>query len=96
MGELERLFPLEIKSDGSKAKLRKSAVVKTPRSVYAAIPGRNKFRPSQVCIEYESPWVDLATTTTNTREARRGTRAVRGRRQRCTSVPYTRTREREG
>jgi 15-cis-phytoene desaturase len=22
-------------------------VVKTPRSVYAAIPGRNKFRPSQ-------------------------------------------------
>jgi hypothetical protein len=94
MGELERLFPLEIKSDGSKAKLRKSAVVKTPRSVYAAIPGRNKFRPSQVCIE--SPWVDLATTTTNTRAARRGTRAVRGRRQRCTSVPYTRTREREG
>jgi 15-cis-phytoene desaturase len=47
MGELERLFPLEIAADGSKAKLRKSAVVKTPRSVYAAIPGRNKFRPSQ-------------------------------------------------
>lgn len=33
--------------DGSKAKLLKYAVVKTPRSVYAAIPGRNKFRPSQ-------------------------------------------------
>jgi 15-cis-phytoene desaturase len=47
MGELERLFPLEIAADGSKAKLRKFAVVKTPRSVYAAIPGRNKFRPSQ-------------------------------------------------
>ena len=25
----------------------KYAVVRTPRSVYAAIPGRNKFRPSQ-------------------------------------------------
>lgn len=47
MVELERLFPLEIAADGSKAKLLKSAVVKTPRSVYAAIPGRNKFRPSQ-------------------------------------------------
>jgi len=45
--ELERLFPLEIKADGSMAKLLKFAVVKTPRSVYAAIPGRNKFRPSQ-------------------------------------------------
>lgn len=47
MGELARLFPTEIAQDGSKAKLRKYAVVKTPRSVYAAIPGRNKFRPSQ-------------------------------------------------
>ena len=47
MKELERLFPLEVAADGSKAKLRKSAVVKTPRSVYAALPGRNKFRPSQ-------------------------------------------------
>jgi 15-cis-phytoene desaturase len=47
MVELERLFPLEVAADGSKAKLLKSAVVKTPRSVYAALPGRNKFRPSQ-------------------------------------------------
>eukprot|EP00607_Mallomonas_marina_P009797 CAMPEP_0182417746 /NCGR_PEP_ID=MMETSP1167-20130531/2186_1 /TAXON_ID=2988 /ORGANISM="Mallomonas Sp, Strain CCMP3275" /LENGTH=557 /DNA_ID=CAMNT_0024591499 /DNA_START=147 /DNA_END=1820 /DNA_ORIENTATION=- len=47
MGELERLFPTEVAQDGSKAKLLKSAVVRTPRSVYAAIPGRNKFRPSQ-------------------------------------------------
>ena len=31
----------------SKAKVIKHAVVKTPRSVYAAVPGRNKFRPSQ-------------------------------------------------
>ena len=50
MKELERLFPLDIgpkSPDGVGAKLLKHAVVKTPRSVYAAIPGRNKFRPSQ-------------------------------------------------
>merc|ERR1711966_352479 len=50
MVELERLFPLEIgpkSPDGVGAKLLKHAVVKTPRSVYAAIPGRNKYRPSQ-------------------------------------------------
>merc|ERR1711988_993582 len=47
MIELERLFPLEVAADGSKAKLLKYAVVKTPRSVYAAVPGRNKYRPSQ-------------------------------------------------
>jgi 15-cis-phytoene desaturase len=59
MGELARLFPTEIAADpkwpatknqgpSGQAKLRKFAVVKVPRSVYAAIPGRNKFRPSQV------------------------------------------------
>jgi 15-cis-phytoene desaturase len=43
----------EINSDNNNvdivghAKLRKYAVVKTPRSVYAAIPGRNKYRPTQ-------------------------------------------------
>merc|ERR1711920_1204354 len=59
MGELARLFPTEIAYDpewpctagqegsGGTAKLLKYAVVKVPRSVYAAIPGRNKFRPSQ-------------------------------------------------
>lgn len=59
MGELARLFPTEIAADEKwpatkvqegkegKARLRKYAVVKVPRSVYAAIPGRNKFRPSQ-------------------------------------------------
>lgn len=49
MRELERIFPTEIGAgcpDGG-AQLRKSAVVKTPRSVYAAIPGRNRYRPSQ-------------------------------------------------
>jgi len=29
------------------ARLSKFVVVKVPRSVYAAIPGRNKYRPSQ-------------------------------------------------
>jgi len=58
MGELARLFPKEIANDprwpatseqgpAGEARLRKFAVVKTPRSVYAAIPGRNKYRPSQ-------------------------------------------------
>lgn len=58
MGELARLFPTEIANDdkwpatskqgpNGKAKLEKFAVVKVPRSVYAAIPGRNKYRPSQ-------------------------------------------------
>jgi 15-cis-phytoene desaturase len=58
MGELARLFPTEIAADPqwpstrnqgpeAKARLRKYAVVKVPRSVYAAIPGRNKYRPSQ-------------------------------------------------
>lgn len=59
MGELARLFPDEIANDerwpatssqgaGGKAKLRKFTVVRVPRSVYAAVPGRNKYRPSQV------------------------------------------------
>jgi len=58
MGELSRLFPKDIGPDDKwsstkgnssqgQAKLLKYAVVKVPRSVYAAIPGRNKYRPSQ-------------------------------------------------
>jgi 15-cis-phytoene desaturase len=47
MQELERLFPTEIAADNSRAKLVKYAVVKTPRSVYAAVVGRNKYRPMQ-------------------------------------------------
>lgn len=58
MGELARLFPTEIAQDDKwpatskqgpqgQARLTKFAVVKVPRSVYAAIPGRNKYRPSQ-------------------------------------------------
>jgi 15-cis-phytoene desaturase len=39
--------PFASQGPAGKARLRKFAVVKTPRSVYAAIPGRNKYRPSQ-------------------------------------------------
>jgi len=48
--ELERLFPTEIgrgAADGIGAQVTKSTVVRVPRSVYAATPGRGKFRPSQ-------------------------------------------------
>ena len=44
MAELEKLFPEEIPH---KAKLLKYHVVKTPRSVYKATPGRQAYRPSQ-------------------------------------------------
>ena len=58
LGELARLFPTEIARDAAwpataaqgpsgQAKLVKHAVVRVPRSVYAATPGRNKYRPSQ-------------------------------------------------
>ena len=51
MGELARLFPTEIANDekwpatstqgpNGQAKLLKYSVVKVPRSVYAAIPGK--------------------------------------------------------
>jgi 15-cis-phytoene desaturase len=46
MTELERLFPQHLTGDNP-AKLRKSKVVKTPRSVYTASPGRQACRPSQ-------------------------------------------------
>lgn len=45
MTELEKLFPDQIPQP---AKLLKSKVVKTPRSVYKATPGRQDCRPSQV------------------------------------------------
>ena len=46
MAELEKLFPDHFGVENS-AKLRKSYVVKTPRSVYKATPGRQQYRPSQ-------------------------------------------------
>lgn len=45
--ELKQLFPQHFSGDNP-AKLLKSKVVKTPRSVYKATPGRQKHRPSQV------------------------------------------------
>ncbi len=44
--ELERLFPEHFKQE-SQAKLLKYHIVKTPRSVYKATPGRQAFRPAQ-------------------------------------------------
>ena len=46
MTELEKLFPDHF-GDDDRAKLLKSRVVKTPRSVYRATPGRQACRPSQ-------------------------------------------------
>ncbi|WP_069790416.1 15-cis-phytoene desaturase [Cyanobacterium sp. IPPAS B-1200] len=44
MEELAKLFPDQIPNV---AKVRKAKVLKTPRSVYKAIPGRQAYRPSQ-------------------------------------------------
>ncbi len=44
MKELEKLFPEHLPEP---AKVLKSHVVKTPRSIYTAIPGREAFRPVQ-------------------------------------------------
>lgn len=46
MAELVKLFPQHFQGE-NQAKLLKSHVVKTPRSVYKATPGRQAYRPSQ-------------------------------------------------
>ena len=46
MNELTKLFPIHFEGD-NQAKLRKYKVVKTPLSVYKAIPGCQKLRPDQ-------------------------------------------------
>ncbi|GAX36028.1 15-cis-phytoene desaturase [Nodularia sp. NIES-3585] len=46
IAELEKLFPDHFGGENP-AKLLKYHVVKTPRSVYKATPGRQEFRPSQ-------------------------------------------------
>ena len=46
MAELEKLFPDDFGNENP-AKLLKYHVVKTPRSVYKATPGRQDHRPSQ-------------------------------------------------
>ncbi|MEM9925203.1 MAG: 15-cis-phytoene desaturase [Cyanobacteria bacterium P01_D01_bin.50] len=47
LAELSKLFPQHFGSKNP-ANLLKHHVVKTPRSVYQAIPGRQEYRPSQV------------------------------------------------
>ncbi|MGF1676046.1 MAG: 15-cis-phytoene desaturase, partial [Rivularia sp. (in: cyanobacteria)] len=47
LAELSKLFPQHFGSSNP-AKLLKHHVVKTPRSVYRATPGRQEYRPSQV------------------------------------------------
>ncbi|AFY56622.1 phytoene desaturase [Rivularia sp. PCC 7116] len=47
LAELSKLFPQHFGSENP-AKLLKHHVVKTPRSVYRAIPGCQEYRPSQV------------------------------------------------
>jgi 15-cis-phytoene desaturase len=46
MAELQRLFPQHLTGENP-AQLRKYKVVKTPRSVYTAAPGRQACRPDQ-------------------------------------------------
>jgi 15-cis-phytoene desaturase len=46
MKELKNLFPQHFQTENG-AKLLKYQVVKTPRSVYKAIPGRQAYRPEQ-------------------------------------------------
>ncbi len=46
LSELEKLFPQHFSGE-QKAQLLKSHVVKTPRSVYKATPGRQAYRPDQ-------------------------------------------------
>ncbi|XP_024535664.1 15-cis-phytoene desaturase, chloroplastic/chromoplastic [Selaginella moellendorffii] len=47
MQELAKLFPDEIAADGSKAKVLKYHIVKTPRSVYKTVPDCEPCRPLQ-------------------------------------------------
>ena len=47
MDELKKVFPNHLTGE-TPAQLLKSKVVKTPRSVYTAIPGRQAYRPTQV------------------------------------------------
>lgn len=44
MKELANLFPDEIAADGSRAKITKSKVVRTPQSVYKAVAGCEAIR----------------------------------------------------
>lgn len=50
MKELANLFPGEVAADGSKAKITKSKVVRTPQSVYKAVAGCEAIR----CVSNQS------------------------------------------
>tara|TARA_B100000214_G_scaffold366624_1_gene335826 strand:- start:97 stop:1491 length:1395 start_codon:yes stop_codon:yes gene_type:complete len=47
MKELNKLFPMHFSGD-NQAKLRKYKVIKTPQSVYKAVPGCQDLRPDQI------------------------------------------------
>jgi 15-cis-phytoene desaturase len=47
LSELERLFPTEIRADGSLARVTKFTCVRTPTSVYTTVPGVEDCRPTQ-------------------------------------------------
>ena len=46
MQELKKLFPMHFSGE-NQAKLRKYKVIKTPKSVYKAVPGCQDLRPDQ-------------------------------------------------
>lgn len=52
MKELSNLFPNEVAADGSKARISKSKVVRTPQSVYKAVAGCEAIRcaPTPHCL----------------------------------------------
>ena len=50
MKELANLFPGEVAADGSKAKITKSKVVRTPQSVYKAVAGCEAIR----CVSHSA------------------------------------------
>ena len=62
MLELEKLFPGEVAADGSRAKITKSKVVRTPRSVYKAVAGCEAIRSallpliSVICFCIQMAW----------------------------------------
>ena len=53
--ELERLFPDEVKADGSLAAIEKYHVVKTPLSVYKTVPGCEVCGQAAACGRHRSP-----------------------------------------
>ncbi len=61
MKELSNLFPGEVAADGSKAKITKSKVVRTPQSVYKAVAGCEAIRYSLLLrfLEWSFSWPSM-------------------------------------